>query len=115
MRAGACRLRARLPLAALGLLAGCAGPAEVAEMKCPTIPAPRAAPGPAPARPASDENLALAPGRWEWGVGSYNWMPPEWLPRPSHRYVKDAPELWKDGFWTPDGGACVWTAGRFVS
>ena len=83
-------------------------------MKCPTIPQPRAA-EPAPPRPASGEPTALAPGRWEWAVGSYDWVPPAWLVRPPHPHWPAAPILWQYGYWTPDGGACVWTAGRFVS
>ncbi len=82
-------------------------------MKCPTIPAPRASAPPAP--PESGPASALAPAHWQWTDTHYEWVPPAWLPRPPHPHRPNAPALWQDGYWTPDAGACVWTAGGFVS
>ncbi len=83
-------------------------------MKCPTIPAAKAA-TPTPPAPTEGAATALAPGHWDWADHGYTWVPPTWTPRPPHPHWQAAPALWQDGYWTPDAGACVWTAGRFLS
>lgn len=109
---------ARTPLRSLWpaalLLAGCQAHPGIRPMTCPTIPKPRPA-EPAPPRPAAETPLALAPGHWEWADGGYDWLPQAWLARPPHPHRPAAPALWQGGYWTSDAGACVWTAGSFVS
>ena len=91
------------------LLGGCAsGPAPVAA--CPPVPGPRGAMIPIDKPPVSAKRLILKPGHWEWNAQAYVWSPPEWVDIPTGTRV-----LWADGFWSPAGGGCFWTAGRFIS
>jgi hypothetical protein len=77
-------------------------------MACPTVPAKPVSVSPAPLPPVSATPLTLAPGHWDWTGHDYVWSPPRWVPRLSNH------PMWLDGFWTPNGGACVWTPGHFV-
>ncbi len=95
-----------LAAAALG---GCAsGPPPVAA--CPQVPPPHGAMMPIDKPPVSAKRLILKPGHWEWNGHAYIWSSPEWVDIPEGTRI-----LWIDGFWTPAGGGCFWTAGRFIS
>lgn len=100
-------------LAALGaavLAAGCAASPAPKVAACPTLPSKRLSARPEPLPPVSAQPLTLQPGHWDWADGNYVWTQPEWVPR----HDAGVP-IWQDGFWTPDGGACVWNPGHFVA
>ena len=73
---------------------------------CPHIPKAPAAKPPPP--PPSGLPQILQPGHWEWDDGGYVWTPPAWHARSGNR------TQWRNGYWEPNGGACVWHNGQFV-
>ena len=93
------------------LLAGCTAPAppRIVQMACPTLPGKAVTPHPDPLPPVSDRTQVMRPGHWDWVDGTYVWEGPAWV-LPTH----PPPVIWVDGFWTPNGGGCAWTAGHFL-
>jgi hypothetical protein len=108
----AIRIRNPAPaLMALLVLSACAtlrpGPATPPMPSCPHVPPPPTEKP--PPRPNSALPQILQPGHWEWDTSGYVWHQPHWQTRLTKR---SAP--WLDGYWAPNGGACVWHNGRFL-
>jgi hypothetical protein len=92
------------------LLSSCTVPQPVFKIpvpSCPHVPPPPSSKPPKP--PLSALPQVLQPGHWEWDTSGYVWQKPHWQVRLTKR-----PPVWLDGFWEPNGGACVWHNGRFL-
>jgi hypothetical protein len=90
-------------------LAGCAPPAPRVPMACPHIPLPPGQNTVWTGPPKSGFRQILRPGYWDWQDGNYTWVPAQWMTL----LVPGAPR-WKDGFWTPNNGVCVWHRAHFI-
>ncbi len=102
-------------LIALLCLAGCASqPPSATALRCPTIPDTRPDVHPAPLPPVSADLITLEPGHWDWTGERYAWTSPSWVKRPGTTAYAAAHPMWQDGYWTQNGGACVWNPGHFL-
>jgi len=51
----------------------------------------------------------LQPGYWSWTGHDYTRIAPRWL-----TLLARAKPLWQAGYWSANGGACVWNEAHFV-